>query len=99
MNPIAGGVADPSAISLKQYIRFIETKFIKEFNLQIDGALGVNGVTYGNGRDGIPEMIGSYSFPVSLNGTNASIDAFLSYIKESGNPKNLISTGSVRKSE
>jgi hypothetical protein len=93
LSPISGNTEEDT-IDLKSYIRFIETKILKQFNLDANLVLGMQWITSGGN---MPENIGSLELQISFKATNKNISDFISFINTAGNPELLTSTGILAK--
>ncbi len=80
-------------ISLKEYVRFIETNILKQFHFNATSNIGMQSITFGNTTNGIPPTIGMFQFQLDFDGTNGDILDFIKYINSSGNPQILIDDG------
>jgi hypothetical protein len=98
MSPISNNKAQAS-ISLKQYVLFIEKTLLKEFNFDSNVIIGLQGMTFGEKKNGAPETIGMFDFRLDFRATNSDIIKFIDYINTAGDPKILSYTGSLPKSQ
>lgn len=93
LSPISGNTEENN-IDLKSYIRFIETKILKQFNLDANLVLGMQWITSG---ENMPENIGSLELQISFKAKNKDISNFISFINLAGNPELLTNTGIIAK--
>lgn len=91
LSPMSSSI-DEDNITLKQYVRFIEGKILKEFNFDSNIVLGLQGITYGDGKD-IPKTIGTFEVSLDFDSTNINILKFITYVNNSGNGDILNETG------
>lgn len=93
LSPVSGNTEEDN-IDLKSYIRFIETKILKQFNLDANLVLGMQWITTG---ENMPENIGSLELQIAFEATNKDISDFISFINTAWNPELLTSTGILAK--
>lgn len=89
MSPISNSL-DEEYITLKEYIRFIETKFLAAFDIKSNIVLGIQGVSYP------PEFgwtIGTFDLRLDFRATNSNIQKLITYVNESWDPTILSFTG------
>lgn len=94
LSPISWNIEEEN-ITLKVYIKYIETQIIKKFNLDTELALWISTITPWMGTDGIPKNIWSISLQISFRAKNKDILAFINYLNNTGNPSILIDTGTT----
>ena len=87
MSPISNSV-DEEYITLKQYIRFIESEFLSTFDIQSNIVLGIQGVNYKAGSN-----VGTFDLRLDFKASNANIQKLITYVNESGNPEILNFSG------
>lgn len=98
LSPISGNIAEKN-LTLKDYIKFIETSIFKRFNFESNMVLGLQGITFGNKELGMPESIGTFLFQIDFKGKNSDIANFIDYINKSGDPSLLTNTGKLREDQ
>lgn len=84
LSPMSANI-DEENITLKQYIRFIEWKILKEFNFDTNVVLGLQWINYGDGKSRIPKTIWSFDLSLDFTSSNGDIQKFITYINNSGN--------------
>jgi hypothetical protein len=94
MSPFSNNIEENN-ISLKQYVAYIEKTILKEFNFDSNVIIGMQGMTFadGKGNAGVPESIGMFDFRLDFKATNADILRFIEYINASWEPSILSQTG------
>jgi hypothetical protein len=90
MSPISNSV-DEEYITLKEYIRFIESNFLANFDIKSNIVLGIQWIDY-------PEEIsnanvGTFELKLDFKATNTNIQKLITYVNESGNPEILSFSG------
>lgn len=98
LSPVSGNI-DEENITLKGYVRFIETQILKRFNFDSNIVLGMDGITLGQWTDGVPENIGTFDLQISFNAKNKDITNFIDFINTTGNPDLLTSSGILSKAD
>lgn len=97
LNPISGNTTEDN-ITLKTYIKFIETQILKKFSLDANLVLWMDGINVGSSATSwMPENVGTFELQISFKATNKNISDFIAYINNSGNPELLTSTGIIAK--
>lgn len=92
LSPVSWNIEEEN-ITLKWYIRFIETKILKRFNFDSNLVLGMQWIAiWGNGTS-IPENIGTFDLQISFSAKNRDITNFIQFLNDTGNPDILTSTG------
>jgi hypothetical protein len=84
LSPMSSSI-DEENITLKQYIRFIEGKILKGFGLDSNVVLGLQGISYGDGKWGIPKTIGTFDLSLDFKSTNANIGKLITYVNNAWN--------------
>lgn len=92
LSPISGNIEEEN-MDLKGYIRFMESKILKQFNIESNIVLGLQGISLWNKADGIPENIWSFDVQISFKAKNKDISWFVSFINHSGSPALLTDSG------
>lgn len=85
MSPISNSV-DEEYITLKEYIKFIESAFLDTFEIQSNMVLWIQGVSY----DSTKWTIGNFDLRLEFKATNANIQKLITYVNKSGDPEILI---------
>lgn len=90
LSPISNNI-DEENITLKEYIRYMESIFIKQYGVNPNITLGLQGIVYGDGTD-MPKNVGSLTLSIDFIGTNRSIQEMIDYINNSWDPEILNNT-------
>lgn len=100
LSPMSANI-DEENITLKQYIRFIEARILKEFNFDSNVVLGLQWINYWAGWKSwsIPKTIGSFDLSLDFKSSNSNIQKFITYINNSGNGDILTESGSLQNEE
>lgn len=88
MSPISNSL-DEEYITLKEYVRFIEKKFLSEFDIESNIVLGIQWISYATKGSNI----GNFDLRLDFKATNSNIQKLISYVNDSGNPKTLSNSG------
>lgn len=88
LSPISANI-DEENITLKQYIKFIEWRLFKDFNLDTNMSLGIQALNYGGMSAGIPSSIGTFDLRLDFKAPNEDVKRLIDFINTSGNPKIL----------
>lgn len=83
LSPMSANI-DEENITLKQYIKFIESKIIREFNLSSNIPLSLQWVSYWDTSKKVPKTIGTLSLSLDFTATNKDIMRFVEFINNSG---------------
>jgi hypothetical protein len=92
MSPISWTIEEDN-LTLRQYVKFIESSVLKSFNFDSNVLIGMQWVTFGNRANGMPENIGTFQFQLDFKWTNADIAKFIDYINTAWKPDILSQTG------
>lgn len=84
MSPISANI-DEENITLKQYIKFIEWRLIKNFNLDSNISLWIQWLSYGNPSNWVPSSIGMFDLRFDFKAPNEDIKRFIDFINDSWN--------------
>ena len=98
LSPLSNNLMEET-INMRKYISYIETNILKEFSLDSNVALGIQGVTYGKKGSDTPEEIGSFDLELTFKSTNEGINKLIDYINSLGHPELLLETGSTMTTE
>ncbi len=98
MSPMSANI-DEENITLKQYIRYIEGKILKEFDFDSNIVLWLQGVSYGWGKNNRPKTIGSFDLNLDFKSSNSNIQKFITYINNSWDGEILNESGSLQNEE
>lgn len=94
MSPLSNNIEEDN-ITLRQYVRFIESSILKRFNFDSNVVIGMQGISFGVKGSSIPENLGMFEFRLDFKWTNANIIKFIDYINTAGKPDILSYTGST----
>ena len=94
MSPIGTNI-DEENVTLKQYIRFIEGNILKTFDLKSNIPLGLQGIAYGDGRNGVPKNVGTFDLKLDFKATNNNIQKLINFVNNSGDPTILSDSGVI----
>lgn len=90
MSPISNSLNE-EYITLKEYIKFIEGKFLSAFNIKSNIVLWIQWVAYDNNN--WPSSVGTFDLRLDFRATNKNIQDLINYVNDSGNPAILSFTG------
>jgi hypothetical protein len=90
MSPISNSLNE-EYITLKEYIRFIESRFLTAFEIQSNIVLGIQWVNYAAGWT--TGNVGTFDLRLDFKATNTNIQKLITYVNESGNPAILSYSG------
>jgi hypothetical protein len=90
MSPISNSINE-EYITLKEYIKFIEGKFLSAFNIKSNIVLGIQSVAYSTTK--WISSVGTFDLWLDFRATNKNIQNLITYVNESGNPAILSFTG------
>ncbi|GAB0175080.1 MAG: hypothetical protein HHAS10_09590 [Candidatus Altimarinota bacterium] len=96
MSPLSNNIEEDN-ITLREYVNFIEKSILQKFHFDSNVVIGMQGLTFGQKTDGIPESIGMYEFRLDFEATNKDIQDFIEYINQTGKPDILSFTGELSK--
>lgn len=88
MSPISNTV-DEEYITLKEYIKFIESEFLKKFDIQSNMVLWIQWVSY----DATQWNVGTFDLRLEFKATNANIQNLITYVNKSWDPSILSFSG------
>ncbi len=94
MSPLSNNIEEDS-ITLRQYVRFIESSILKRFNFDSNVIIGMQGITFGTKGSNIPENLGMFDFRLDFKWTNGNIAKFIDYVNTAGKPDILSYTGTT----
>ncbi len=94
MSPLSNNIEEES-ITLRQYVRFIESSILKRFNFDSNVIIGMQGVSFGTKGGSIPENLGMFDFRFDFKWTNTNISKFIEYVNTAGKPDILSYTGTT----
>jgi hypothetical protein len=89
VSPISGNIEEEN-IDLRGYIRFVESKILKQFNFESNMTLGLEWIA---SAPDMPPNIGSIDLQIAFGGKNKDITAFINYVNSAGNPELLEKVG------
>lgn len=98
LSPISWSI-DEDNITLKQYIKFVEWRIIRDFNLWTNITLWIQSLSFGNPSNWVPTNIGMFDLRIDFKTSNKNIKKFIDFIKESWNPEILIQSGILSENE
>lgn len=90
MSPISNSL-DEEYITLKEYIKFIESKFLVTFDIKSNIVLGIQGISYAT-KSG-STSVGTFDLRLDFKASNSNIAKLITYVNESGNPAILTYSG------
>ena len=61
MSPLSNNIEEDN-ITLRQYVRFIESSILKRFNFDSNVVIGMQGISFGVKGSSIPENLGMFEF-------------------------------------
>lgn len=86
LSPISSSVNE-EYITLKEYIRFIEGKFLATYDIKSNIVLGIQGINYPT--EGKATSVGTFDLRLDFRATNKNIQNLITYVNNSGNPEIL----------
>ena len=98
LSPISWSI-DEENITLKQYIKFIEWRLIRDFDLWSNITLWIQSLSFGNPWNWIPQNIGTFDLRLDFKTSNQKIQNFINFIKDSWNPDILTQSGILSENE
>lgn len=90
LSPISNSVSE-DFMTLKEYIKFIESSFLKTYNIESNIVLWVQWINYG--FDKAAPNIGSFDLRLDFNASNQNIQKLITYVNQSWNPEILWFSG------
>ncbi len=94
LSPISGNIEEEN-IDLKSYIRFMESKIFKQFNIDGTMVLGLQWIVPWSNTDWIPSSIGSFEIQLAFKWKNKDITSLITFINNSGDPILLTGSGTA----
>lgn len=91
MSPLSSNIEEDN-ITLRQYVRFIESTILKQFNFNTNVLIGMQGITFWAKGTSIPENLWTFEFRLDFTSRNEDIIKFIDFINSSGKPDILSST-------
>ena len=94
LSPISWNIEEDN-IDLKWFIRFMETKIIKQFNIESTMVLGLQWILPWTKEEWVPETIGTMEIQIAFKWKNKNISDFVNYINTAWDPTLLMDSGTT----
>ncbi len=98
LSPVSWNIEEDN-ITLKKYIRFIETQIVKKFNLDSNLVLWIQWISLWDDVWGTPSNIGTFDLQIGFKAKNRDIANFIQFINNTGNPDLLTNSGVLAKED